>query len=651
MIGNTCKNSPGESKVVSLQDYRVTGRDQSTLNTRARTAKTRRGSTSTFSPTSTSDWCSQVLEKYFLSDAGIFRKSHPTNPAPPVQLTNFNFQITDFVRHHYDRNGTTRLEVKYVVSLSKDDIQSIPHDDYSSNLFSDISRHCPACLIYSRKAKDELKAIQAAVFAEAEKRLSVRDIYHYSGWECIDGSMEYLSAAKPYCQCDCNVSCVPAKDIQSAWKGGQDILDIGKKVYDAEGKVDFRKSYGIIIPLFLYLHMGFASKLFEDSGQAVQFILVIAGKSGSLKTSTVKALAEPFNEDGMLRFESTPRALELYRESCIDQTMIVDDIYYQGKRMMDKFEDLMRPFGDGIGRAKAKTGNSNSPERTVVRGGCIVISEEPLRMQQSSSLRCITLEFEPDSIEGKVLEYFQEANQEARCSGVPSCVQEYFAAWIQYLEDNYEEVVKFLKTFKPQELPLRFKRHERAYFIFAAIAKIVLQWGEESGAINHTESSKRYGLWLDIIADLMKKNEEMATTLEPWQIFIEALQSGIGTGKVALAADKREFLDNPKRFHGFKQISGDSHEVEYVLAHKEVIPLLRQQIRDYGRVINISSSQLLRELFEHGISLGYRNQADGEKSRNRPLKRIWLSSSSVEMLVIPANSLEDAVNEIYDTVA
>ena len=651
MVSTTCKNASGESKVVSLQDYRTTGGDQSTLNTRSRAAKTRREPTSTFGPTDTSEWHSQILEKYFFDDAGIFRKPSFMSTAPPVQLTNFNFQIMAFVRHHDDRNGTIRLEVKYVVSLAKDAIQSILHDDYSSNLFSDISRHCPACLIYDRKTKDELKTIQAAVFAEAAKRLAVQDVYHYSGWECIVGCMEYLSSAKPYCQCDCNVPCVPANDIQSAWNGGQDILDIGKKVYDAEGKVDFRKSYSIIGPLFLYLHMGFGSKLFEDAGQPLQFILVIAGKSGSLKTSTVKALAEPFNEEGMLRFESTPAALERYRESCIDQTMIVDDIYNQGKRIMDKFEDILRPFGDGIGRAKAKTGNSNSLVRTSVRGGCIVISEEPLRMQQSSSLRCITLEFEPDSIDGNILEYFQEANQEARLSGIPSCVQIYFAAWIQYLEDNYEEVVKFLRSFKPRKLPLRSKRHERAYFILSAVAKLVLRWGEESGAISQTEANERYELWLDIIADLMERNEEMATNLEPWQIFIEALQSAIGTGRVALAEDRREFLNNPKHFHGFKQVSAGSHEVEYVLLPNEIMPLLHKQISDSGKVITISSSKLFRELFEHGISLGYHNQADGKRSRNRPLKKMKLNDHWVELLVIPANYLEDAVNRIYDTVA
>ena len=55
----------------------------------------------------------------------------------------------------------------------------------------------------------------------------------------------------------------------------------------------------------------------------------------------------------MLRFESTPRALEIYREECLDRTMIVDDIFKKKASNMSKFEDILRAFGEGIGRAKS----------------------------------------------------------------------------------------------------------------------------------------------------------------------------------------------------------------------------------------------------------------------------------------------------------
>ncbi len=83
-----------------------------------------------------------------------------------------------------------------------------------------------------------------------------------------------------------------------------------------------------MIRLFwLYLHLSFACKLFIDAGLKVQFLLLLIGKTGNLKTTICETFAEPFNEGSMLQFESTSRALELYREEYLDMTMIIDDIF------------------------------------------------------------------------------------------------------------------------------------------------------------------------------------------------------------------------------------------------------------------------------------------------------------------------------------
>ena len=129
--------------------------------------------------------------------------------------------------------------------------------------------------------------------------------FTYSGWEIVDGKPVYLSDSRSDCKCGITIPKILPEEISTIWQ--------------------------------------------ED----LKIILLLIGKTGSLKTSTCETFAEPFNEGAMLRFESTAVALENYREECIDQIMIVDDIFKKDSASMKKMEAINRAFGDGIGRAKS----------------------------------------------------------------------------------------------------------------------------------------------------------------------------------------------------------------------------------------------------------------------------------------------------------
>lgn len=232
-------------------------------------------------------------------------------------------------------------------------------------------------------------------------------------------------------------------------------------------------SLKVSLPFWLYLHLSFACKLFIDAGLKVQFLLLLIGKTGSLKTTICETFAEPFNEGSMLRFESTSRALELYREECIDQTMVVDDIFKKKASNMTKFEDILRAFGEGIGRAKSAGKDFKEIIRTKVQGGCIVTAEHDLDSQQSSALRYVSVPIESESINTDALSAFQADKTRARLEGRPTIVQEIFAGWIAYLESNYTQIVNFLLTFQPPPLTLKFKRHQQIYRVLCAVAALL----------------------------------------------------------------------------------------------------------------------------------------------------------------------------------
>ena len=584
------------------------------------------------------------LDKFQVEFDGIYLRPKNTEKEELLQLTNFDFWVVELLERHR-RDGSVIKEVGYVVLDHEDETQHIALTDYNARVIDRIISTFPDCCITHSNngwAKSLLKEYASARYSDALRTLHKRVVYEYHGWEMVEGKHVYLSASRLDCECDCFIPDTPLAHESVIWKSGESILDIGRQVNKDDGTVDYCQTYRASLPFWLYLHMGYASKLFQEAGLNLQFILVIVGKSGSLKTSTCKAFAEPFHPEGMLRLESTPRAMELYRESCIDQTMIADDIFSQKGAVMTNLENIIRAFGDEVGRAKSGGAQHSDIIRSQVCGGCIVTSENVLETQQSSTLRYVTLRFEPNSIDPTVLRRFQEDQRKAKRSGQPSLVQKYFGAWIHWLERKYDEVVDFIGGYQPPELALRFKRHQQIYRAFSAIAMLVLQWGKETGAISTDDGEQQFSLWLDIIRSLMKLNEDMAIIAEPWQQFLFALQAIIGTGAVFLAYTKEEYEGNSGKFLGFKRL-GAGGECEYVLVPEKTFAHVKSHMYSAGKTLIDKPMGIYRELCEHGIAKGYTGQANGRSTRNRYLKRIKLHGHLVEMLVIDADSMEQYI--------
>jgi len=246
--------------------------------------------------------------------------------------------------------------------------------------------------------------------------------------------MCYLSDSRADCKCGVTIPKISPERMAIAWRNDLQILNIGKKFYNFDGTLDDIASLKVSLPFWLYLHLSFACKLFIDAGLKVQFLLLLIGKTGSLKTTICETFAEPFTEGSMLRFESTSRALEIYREECIDMTMVVDDIFKKKASNMSKFEDILRAFGEGIGRVKSAGKDFKEIIRTKVQGGCIVTAEHDLDSQQSSALRYVSVPIESESIDTDALGAFQADKTRARLEDRPTIVKEIFAGWIAYLE-------------------------------------------------------------------------------------------------------------------------------------------------------------------------------------------------------------------------
>ena len=387
----------------------------------------------------------KIIGKYYVKSDGLYREAKNPMIQEDIHICNFVHQITGFQKIH-SKDGSTRMAITYSVTGHEDEIFTVSSEEYG-NICDDILKKLPDCCFtgnVSSSGKAYYREFAAHIYREAKNSIAIQNIYNYHGWERVNDQMVYLSNSRDDCQCSCWVPPVLSETIQNLFIQGMNIINIGRQVFNDNGTLNIVQTYRVSLPFFLYIHLGFTVKLFQDAGLDVQFLLMLVGKSGSLKTSICKAFAEPFNSGGMLRLESTPRALELYREASTDMTMLADDIFAPKSSLKNKFELILRAFGDTIGRAKSAGKDFNDIVRTVVRGGCIVTAENQLGSQQSSVLRYVTIKIDHDSIDTNTLQYFQSNQKQAQLKNEASIVQLYFAAFIKHLEQNYDSIVQFL---------------------------------------------------------------------------------------------------------------------------------------------------------------------------------------------------------------
>lgn len=597
---------------------------------------------------------SEIDRKFTIGRDGIYLRPKNKSTDEPIHLCNFSFEIVA-LRVLKNRDGTVQREVVYNVISSalthragefdEKNLPSLPEADYDK-IVDEILRQFKETYICPESrhcAKDYLREYGALVYREFRLSHELEEFFIYHGWELVGGKMAYLSDSRADCKCGVTIPKIPAERMAVAWQNDVSILDIGKKIFNADGTLDGVASLKVSLPFWLYLHLSFACRLFIDAGLKVQFLLLLIGKTGSLKTTICETFAEPFNEGSMLRFESTSRALELYREECIDMTMIVDDIFKKKSSNMTKFEDILRAFGEGIGRAKSAGKDFKEIMRTKVQGGCVVTAEHDLESQQSSALRYVSVPLESDSIKTTCLSVFQQDKIRARLEGRPTIVQEIFAAWIAYLESNYTQIVNFLLTFQPPPLTLKFKRHQQIYRALCAVATLITDWGRQSGVLTPQQVQDKLSCWHRVIIDLMLRNQSAATVAEPWQQFLVTLQQAIATGTALISVSKDEFEENGGKYVGFQRF--DKGGAEYVLSPDKVISTARHLLTDSGRELVSDSTTIFKELLAHGVSKGYENKDGNGGTRKRYLKRVKLNGHLVEMLILSKDAMERAIEK------
>lgn len=542
-----------------------------------------------------------------------------------IPLTNFVVRIKGRVCKKGIFASADFIIIQIISAVSEIEIM-VPLAKYKS-LLSEVRNEHPEFRLNSdlRNASIYFSEYCSLVYEEALATLSYSTIYEYAGWEKVNGRMTYLSGRLPCCNSKRFVWEVTSSDIPDIYRRGLGFLTVGTNI----------KS---ILPLFLYAHAGYTACLFEEAGHAVKFLLMLVGEHGSLKTSVSEEIFQAFDTREFLNFQSTPRAIELRRNESRDMTMLLDDIFSaKDQDALNKFNTVLRVTGDGIGRGKANA-SSTEIEQFQVRGGVVVTAESTPNSQLSSRMRYLTVQVDRFSFDSEKLRYFQTDHSAALRENRPSVIQNYFSAYIYYLENNYNQVVnEIMQThIWLKSIDTKFKRLNENYLIMAALARIVTQFGMRYGAITPEEAIETCALWLEIIHGLILDNEIESAMCEPYIAYLEALREGIACGDIILAKDREQYFQSGREYFGYKD---DNREI-LCLNPLKCYKYAEKYLSDMRIAFPATSNEINKALYGHGLTEGYR-----ERNRVRYLKKVTCNDKNTQMLFLRYAAVESTFQE------
>ena len=564
----------------------------------------------------------QFAEGYFVDEYGCICQSG-TNK----KVANFNISILGWRRVHEEPVKVT-MHVIFSVAFWHDGKLQHSNDTIETTSFYCLPHYLacnyPGCFIYKESAfKDYISLLYRA----AGSLLPVEDSYFYSGWDYIDGRMQYLSASRVGCKTDIYVPC-GLWERCDIWNYGLDLLKLGN-----DGQ------FNPMMPLLVYLLAAYAAKPLEDAGIPLRCALCVIGESGSLKTAVCSLLAEPFGTHESLTLRDSMAAIMRSLGKAKDRVIFLDDIYRQAPELLEKAEAVVRAYGDGQVRAVADVTNQQNILRAEVRGGCIITGEKRLNLQRSSALRLLEIDIQSDSFSQVVLTSLQQEVSAARMSGQPSRVAQFFGAWIDFVEQHYEYVIQVANDFPfAMEKYITDRRLLMVFHQLAIIAKVFFDWGLSIGAISQKEAEFFLQAFFDAIHRVVSYNQLLALIAEPWILFMKIFTLACHDKSLPIANTRKEYLSTSNNYAGFFEKEKD----RLVMNPKKTVAIFYKYLSDNNILIgNVRPGEIWQMLCEHGICLGYSSQQNGDgKERERYLQKIFLKGKQEEMAVFRVSEME-----------
>lgn len=294
--------------------------------------------------------------------------------------------------------------------------------------------------------------------------------------------------------------------------------------------------------------MAVLTRIFQETDCPIKFSVAVVGKTNSRKTSSALIFTRLYNrKKGMvpeINFTSTEVAIYEAMAKYADAVLMVDDLTppenaANAKEQMKKAELIVRSYGDRVPRRRSKVyaKDKGVDEFSPILGVCLVTGEIWGGCKSSQS-RVIRLEFDDDDVDNNVLLHYQQNLSD---------YSDFMYIFIEYIEKNMDAVQQIIqRNFEKGRLSsakstgLSTARFREALGQFAANAEIFRNFLVSTGYCSFEHAEEMRASDIEIINNVLQKNDGFVQTLAPGILLIRALHEAIISGDVELK--KREDL-------------------------------------------------------------------------------------------------------------
>lgn len=291
----------------------------------------------------------------------------------------------------------------------------------------------------------------------------------------------------------------------------------------------------LIIPLFLLAHLGPLFQLFHAAGRTPRFVMVLAGQSGSLKTSVSLVLFRLFQNQGLVpdaSFRDTETAMEIKLGELNGSVGLFDDLRppvsdLKSKAHAEKFESIIRAVGDHTAKSRSNTKLGKAKE--FVPSGMALVTAEDVCGSQSSLLRCLVLSISKGDIDGAKLRYFQ-----SNLNLIPT----HMSRFVTWAGKHGGEIVDALRLAYPSQLyegVFTELRLVDTATILAACAITLSAYAQSIGAMTEAQASEFTDRCVKAVGNAVLASEAMTKEANPVVMYLEAFSDLIEHGEIKLA--------------------------------------------------------------------------------------------------------------------
>lgn len=533
-------------------------------------------------------------------------------------LTNFN--PVPKARVTVKSTGNHENYIEFQIQLKKTSHNFKIQTNEVDKFYRKMKRAIPAAYVYADAGKGEesLREYIAEILEEKWPAMIEKEFYRTAGWWKIGKDMVYLSGRDENCLAERKLAETKGCNRHLVISRAFEVLEIAPRQ--------------ISVPIFLFAHSGYVKKLFSEAGLPIQFIFDLIGPTGSRKTSLVKVLFGLFqdiNQRGnFVNFSSTPRAMEIVGEQNVDGVVILDDLSdAMSSVQIDKFEKFLRSLCDQEGRRRSTDGG-RTLDIVETQFTAILTAESYFDdMPQSSKLRNIAQFIDENTICNTVLSRFQEDQRVQKNSGNHSSLELYMTIFIEWVGENWKELLHRLSGYVPNPIGIKYARLEEARRVLHGMAMLVLDFACAHGIYRGEDGRSVFYEWTRYIDELILQNQNLCQSAAPEVMFLTALTDLISCGELKISAGKSDFESLPDFYCGF-------HDGEFV----KINPLRAfDSVRNYylkaHQKFDFSANMIFSNLVSRGFSEGYKER---NRTNSRPLKKVVINGQKMQFLCLKA---------------